>query len=209
MGRKRLAIVRAARQAFLEGGYARTSMDSIAKAAEVGIKTLYRHFENKDDLFSAVMQAACNPEAFDEVTGEWRAQTEEPERPWSSKPASTALIAAGIEYLEHVLSDEQLALYRVITQDAHNFPELGRRYREQVVERSYDIFIRYLNGQIPAEGWKIRNKRDAAQTFTALLRAGIFEEVLHGLRGVSDSEIAAHARCVAAKMLVLLRAGSC
>ncbi len=209
MGRKRLVIVRAAQQAFLEGGYAKTSMDSISKAAGVGIKTLYRHFENKDDLFSAVMQAACNPEAFDEATGEWRKQNEEPERPWFSKPPSAALIAAGIEYLQHVLSGEQLALYRVVTQDAHSFPELGRRYAEQVVERSYDIFIRYINGRIPAEGWKIRSKRDAAQVFTALLRAGIFEEVLLGLRRFSDSEIAAHARRVAAKMLVLLNSGSC
>ncbi len=125
MGRKRLAIVSAARKAFLEGGYGKTSMDSIAKAAEVGIKMLYRHFENKDDLFSALMQAACNPEAFDEVTGEWKKQTDEPERPWYSKPPRAALAAAGIEYLQHVLSEEQLALYRVVTQDAYSFPELG------------------------------------------------------------------------------------
>lgn len=209
MGRKRLAIVRAARQAFLDGGYAKASMDSIAKAAGVGIKTIYRHFENKDDLFSAVMQAACNPEAFDEVSGEWKKQAGEPERPWFSKPPRTALVAAGIEYLQHVLSDEQLALYRVVTQDAHTFPELGRRYREQVVERSYDVFIRYLTRWIPAESWKIGDKRDAARVFTALLRAGIFEEVLHGLRRFSDSEVAGHARRAAARMLVLLASGHC
>lgn len=209
MGRKRLVIVRAARQAFLEGGYAKTSMDSISKAAGVGIKTLYRHFENKDDLFSAVMQAACNPEAFDEVSGEWRKKTAEPERPWFSRPPRAALVAAGTEYLQHVLSDEQLALYRVVAQDAHSFPELGRRYREQVVERSHDVFIRYLTRWTPTEGWKIRNKKDAAQTFTALLRAGIFEEVLHGLHRFSDSEVAAHARRTAATMLVLLDAGCC
>lgn len=204
MGRKRLAIVGAAREAFLEGGYANTSMDSIAKAAEVGIKTLYRHFENKDDLFSAVMQAACNPEAFDEMSGEWRKQADEPERPWFSKPPRTALVAAGIEYLQHVLSDEQLALYRVVTQDAHRFPELGRRYREQVVERSYAVFIRYLIRWIPTEGWNIRDKRGTAEVFTALLRAGIFEEVLHGLRRFSDSEITSHSRRAAANMLILL-----
>ncbi len=209
MSRKRLAIVSAAREAFLDGGYGRTSMDSIAKAAEVGIKTLYRHFENKDDLFSAVMQAACNPEAFDEVTGEWRKQADEPDRVWFSKPPRTALAAAGIEYLQHVLSEEQLDLYRVVTQDAHRFPELGRRYSEQVVERSYEVFISYLNRWSSGESWKIRDKRGAALTFAALLRAGIFEEVLHGLRKFSDSEIAAHARRSAASMLVLLNSGSC
>ena len=207
MSRKRFAIVRAARQAFLEGGYAETSMDSIAKAAGVGIKTVYRHFENKDDLFSAVMQAACNPKAFDEVTGRWKKQEKEPERVWFSKPPRGALVAAGIEYLEHVLSDEQLALYRVVTQDAHSFPELGRRYRERVIERSHEVFAHYLTRWIPIEKWKIRDKRGAAKTFTALLRADIFEDVLHGLREFSDSEITARARAAAVKMLILLNSG--
>ena len=59
MERKRAAIVAAARQVFLENGYAQASMDRIAESAAVSVKTIYRHFENKDELFSAVMQAAC------------------------------------------------------------------------------------------------------------------------------------------------------
>jgi len=208
MSRKRFLIVSAARQAFLEGGYAKASMDTIAKAAGVGIKTLYRHFENKDDLFSAVMQAACNPEAFDEVSGEWKEPAEEPDRPWFSKVPRTALVAAGVECLHHTLSAEQLALYRVVTQDAHNFPELGRRYQEQVIERSNNIFVDYLTRWASHEEWRIRDKRGAARAFMALLRAGIFEETLHGLREFSDAEIASHARRSAAQMLVLLQASS-
>jgi TetR/AcrR family transcriptional repressor of mexJK operon len=204
MSRKRFAIVRAAREAFLERGYAKASMDGIAKAADVGIKTLYRHFENKDDLFSAVMQAACNPEAFDEVSGEWREGFDEPERPWFSKPPRAALVAAGIEYLQHVLSDEQLALYRVVTRDVHNFPELGRRYREQVIERGHVVFVQYLIRWIPVERWRVKDKQTAASIFTALLRAEVFEEALLGMHRFSDSEIAAQARAAAASMLVLL-----
>jgi TetR/AcrR family transcriptional repressor of mexJK operon len=207
MGRKRLAIVRAARKAFLEGGYAKTSMDGIANAAGVGIKTVYRHFENKDELFSAVMQAACNPEAFDDVTGRWKEQDEEQDRPWFSKQPTSALPAAGIEYLQHVLSGEQLALFRVVTQDAHKFPELGKRYREQVIDRSHDLFVRYLTRWTPVEKWKIRNKRGAASVFTALLRAGVFDESLHGLHRYSEPEIAAHARRAAVRMLLLLNSG--
>jgi len=208
MARKRFAIVQAARQAFLEGGYAQTSMDSIAKAAGVGIKTVYRHFEDKDDLFSAVMQAACNPDAFDTATGRWKEPKEEPERPWFAKPPHSALVAAGMEYLHHLLSDEQLALYRVVIRDAHSFPELGRRYQEQVIERAYDVFVRYLGRWIAVEKWNIGDKRGAAQTFTALLRAGIFENALYGRRRVSEDEITTHARAAAAKMLILLNSGS-
>jgi AcrR family transcriptional regulator len=53
------AIVDAARQFFLAGGYAQTSMDTVAEKAGVAITTVYRHFNNKDDLFRAVMQLTC------------------------------------------------------------------------------------------------------------------------------------------------------
>lgn len=204
MRRKRSAIVHAAQRSFLNGGYARTSMDGIAEAAGVGIKTVYRHFENKDDLFSAVMQAACNPEAFEELSGNEQERPAEPERLWFSKPPRTALVMAGIEYLEHALSEEQLALYRVVTQDAHLFPELGRRYRDQVIERQNEVFVHYLKRWIPIEKWKVKDKRNAGSTFVGLLRADIFEDALHGLRKFDASEIASHARMAATQMLVLL-----
>ena len=53
MERKRGAIVAAARQTFLENGYGQASMDRIAESAPVSVKTIYRHFKNKDELFSA------------------------------------------------------------------------------------------------------------------------------------------------------------
>jgi AcrR family transcriptional regulator len=60
MEQKRTAIVTAARRAFLDSGYSKTSMDGIAEAAQVSVKTTYRRFENKDELFSAVIWAVGN-----------------------------------------------------------------------------------------------------------------------------------------------------
>ena len=207
MKRKQSAIVRAARNLFLEGGYAKTSMDSIAEAAGVGIKTVYRHFLNKDDLFSAVMQAACHPTAFEDLGLEEQEQAAETEKPWFTEKPSTALVMAGIEFLQHVLSEEQLALYRVVTQDAHRFPDLGRRYKEQVIDHRDEIFIRYLNRWAPIENWNVKDHYGAANTFTSLLRASVFDDALHGLRTFDATEIAAHARFAAEKMLVLLDSG--
>jgi AcrR family transcriptional regulator len=207
MKRKRGAIVDAARQAFLDNGFAQTSMDCIAATAGVSIKTVYRHFENKDDLFSAVMQAACSPDGFDELKGKKQDPAPLLERPWFSKPPRTALVMAGIEYLQHTLSKEQLALYRVVTQDAHRFPELGRRYREEVVERRSALFSHYLDRWTAVEKWKVKDGRHAANTFVGLLRANLFEEALHGLHNFDPSEISAHARLAAASMLILLKAG--
>ena len=207
MKRKRGAIVDAARQAFLDNGFAQTSMDCIAATASVSIKTVYRHFENKDDLFSAVMQAACSPDGFDELKGKKQDPAPLLERPWFSKPPRTALVMAGIEYLQHTLSKEQLALYRVVTQDAHRFPELGRRYREEVVERRNALFSHYLDRWTAVEKWKVKDSRHAANTFVGLLRANLFEEALHGLHNFDPSETSAHARLAVANMLILLKAG--
>jgi AcrR family transcriptional regulator len=208
MKRKRAAIVDAARQAFLERGYAETSMDRIAAAAGVGIKTLYRHFEDKDDLFSAVMRSACSPGGFEKLDGEAQNQAPSPERPWFSKPPHTAFVMAGVEYLQHALSNEQLALYRVVTRDALRFPELGRRYWEEIIESRNALFAHYLERWAAAEKWKVKDRRLAASTFAGLLRADLFEDALYGLHDFDKSEISAHARSAAANMLILLRAGA-
>ncbi len=207
MKRKRSSIVEAARRAFLESGYAETSMDRIAAAAGVSIKTVYRHFDNKDELFSAVMQAACSPGRSEHLDSSGQEPHQPLERPWFSKPPRTALTMAGTEYLQHILSKEQLALYRVITRDAHRFPELARSYRDQVMEYRIALFTRYLELRAPVEKWKIKSRRSAANVFDALLRAGIFEEALQGLHEPTEQEIAAHARYAAAYMIVLLRDG--
>jgi TetR/AcrR family transcriptional regulator len=44
-------ILAAARQVFLDRGYARATMDEVARAADFSKPTLYQYFENKDALF--------------------------------------------------------------------------------------------------------------------------------------------------------------
>ncbi|MFB9311632.1 TetR/AcrR family transcriptional regulator [Nocardioides plantarum] len=53
--RNRDRIVEVAREVFREQGY-EASLDLIAKRAEVGAGTLYRHFPTRDDLIDAIMQ---------------------------------------------------------------------------------------------------------------------------------------------------------
>lgn len=55
---KRTAILKAARENFLTGGYSGAAMAEIAREADVSTATLYKHFASKDALFSAVVQAA-------------------------------------------------------------------------------------------------------------------------------------------------------
>ncbi|OOP63774.1 TetR family transcriptional regulator [Arthrobacter sp. SRS-W-1-2016] len=55
--RNRDRIVEIARALFRVKGYEAVSMDEVAKTAEVGPGTLYRHFPTKESLYDAVLEA--------------------------------------------------------------------------------------------------------------------------------------------------------
>ena len=54
--RKRQDILQAAKELFTESGFHGTSMDALAKAANVSKATLYSHFDDKDTLYRALIQ---------------------------------------------------------------------------------------------------------------------------------------------------------
>ena len=201
MARKRALIVNAAQKAFLESGYAEASVNHIAEEAGVSIKTLYRHFESKDDLFNAVMQGACGNGANDDAEA-----NKEPPAWYAAAPAK-AFPLAGEAYLRHILSPDQLALYRVVVRDSDRFPELGHRYLEVVAGGRDRVFADYLDLWREREGWKVRDNRAAAQIYASLLKSSIFDDVLLGLPVPSAKEIRLQARSAAENMLTLLRAG--
>lgn len=201
MARKRSVIVDAALKAFLDAGYAEASVNHIAAAAGVSIKTLYRHFDSKDDLFTAVMQAACGKMPGSDTSEDGEAPA------WYAAPPAEALAQAGEEYLRSVLSPDHLALYRVVTRDAHRFPELGRRYHEETTGTRDAKFSGYLDLWAKRAGWTVRDKRAAAQVFAGLLKARIFDEALLGLRRPAGTAIIEKAREAAKSMLLLLNDG--
>lgn len=194
MAQKRALLVGAALRAFLENGYAASSVNRIAQDAGVSIKTLYRHFESKDDLFTAVMVAACE-----------REEGEMPE--WFSEPPERALPLAGADYLRHVLSEQQMALYRVVVRDALRFPELGHRYHAEVVSRRDDTFAAYLDRWLPSLECEVTDKKAAAAAFSGLLKARLFDEVAYGVRTPAEKDIAVHAKRASTLMLLLLKSG--
>jgi TetR/AcrR family transcriptional regulator len=59
---RRDAILRAAERVFHQRGFAQTTMDHVAAAAELSKGTLYLYFKNKDDLFVAL--SSCMVDDF-------------------------------------------------------------------------------------------------------------------------------------------------
>jgi AcrR family transcriptional regulator len=195
MERKREVIIKAALAAFLEDGYASSSVNRIAEKAGVSIKTLYRHFDNKDDLFVAVIQTACKANAG----------TEEPT--WLDLPPLEGLTQAGSEHLPFALSVEQLALYRVVTLEAQRFPELGKRYHSEVVGDRLAQLTRYFDRWPESLRTKIRDPLRAARAFSALLQGDLLETALLGVLVPGPDELRTQAHDAAAGLLALIEAG--
>ncbi len=67
----RSEILRVARARFLCSGYKGTSIRAIAEDAAVSLGSIYTYFENKDQLFRAVLQPTLDviDHAFDEYRG--------------------------------------------------------------------------------------------------------------------------------------------
>ncbi|MCI2421405.1 TetR/AcrR family transcriptional regulator [Saccharopolyspora sp. K220] len=158
----------------------------------VSIKTLYRHFENKDDLFVAVIQAACAAAAGDEHPA------------WLDLPLVDALTEAGAEHLAFVLSPDQIALYRVVARDAPRFPQLGTRYREQVMGERTGVFVRHLKHWPADARAKVNDPLSLSRTYFALLHADLLETALLTGTVPAPDELRAHARHAATCLVTLL-----
>ena len=115
--RKRHAILQAATTAFLRNGYVGTSMDEIAALAAVSKQTVYKHFADKETLFSELVTATVT-EASDAVHVEVLHLQD-------SGDIEADLRDLARRQLAKVMQRQVLQLRRLVIGEANRFPELG------------------------------------------------------------------------------------
>jgi TetR/AcrR family transcriptional regulator, mexJK operon transcriptional repressor len=121
--RKRASILKAATSVFLEKGYLGTSMEEIASLAAVSKQTVYKHFADKERLFSEIVTNTVN-DAADRVHAEVRDLAE-------STNMEGALGELARRQLRLVMQPQVLKLRRLVIAEAGRFPELGRAFYER------------------------------------------------------------------------------
>lgn len=132
-----VVIVNAARKQFAGSGFAGTSMESVARAAGVSTKTLYRLFPNKvalfegmvtertDTLVSTVKLRACDGGDVEAALGE-------------------ALLMCG----ELMLDGEVIALQRVIAGESDKFPDIAEAFFTRAIMRTQGALADWLRVQV-------------------------------------------------------------
>lgn len=121
--RKHRAIVEAATEVFLAQGYAGTSIDQIAARAAVSKPTVYKHFSDKQALFTAIVTHTVDEAA-------------EPVHAEVASLRDTGDVAADLRDLARrqlslVMRPQLLRLRRLVIGEAGRFPELGRLFAER------------------------------------------------------------------------------
>jgi TetR/AcrR family transcriptional repressor of mexJK operon len=173
---RRAAIVAVARSAFLEHGYAATSMSTIATQMGGSKGTLWAYFPCKEDLFTAVL---------DDVTASFRQNLDDALRP--GRDCHTTLLDFSQRFLAKMLNPDTIRLQRLIVGEGGRFPEIGRifyaRGPQFVLERLSD----YVRGRM--EAGDLRND-DPMQAAMNLIQLTQMQHNLRlwGIVGIPDAE---------------------
>ncbi len=182
---RRSAIVCAAKGAFLENGYAGMSMSGLVATLGASKATLWSYFRSKEDLFAAVLEDAAG------AYGRALAQ-----RLMLSDDLRSGLVTFGKDLIGKMLSEEGLALSRLITAESGRFPEVGKLFYAQAAGPVEASLIAYLRRHIDGGALLPDDPARLARTLIDLCQ-GIQQRRLWGLERLNDQEIEAEASRVA------------
>jgi TetR/AcrR family transcriptional regulator, mexJK operon transcriptional repressor len=156
---KDIAILEAARAAFLEHPYDRVSMDAIASRAGVSKATVYAKYQSKEGLFIATMSEQCGA-IYEQARSDTR----------SGGPLDGALRDLGERFMAMILSPDVAAMHGVMIQAAQARPELTHLYYQAVVETSINTLAETLDIGASRGDIVCEDTRRASVQFIAMIQ---------------------------------------
>ena len=157
---KRRQILDGASKVFMDLGFDGASMGEIARSAGVSKGTLYVYFADKNRLFEAIVER----EMLDQQKVAFNF---DPER-----DVATTLREFGQAYIELLCRPGGGSAIRTVMAIAERMPEVGRRYYENVLEKTINRLAAYLEAQ--AKDLAIADCQLAASQFMQMCQASLF-----------------------------------
>lgn len=155
---KRLNILCAATDLFIEFGYAGVSMDQIADKAGVSKQTLYSHFGAKADLFVAAVKSKCIQY---QLSGD---------SIFESKPVEEVLLLLARHLIALLLSPEGVKVHRLCCTEAEQHPEVSTLFYDAGPSYVIDMLSQYLERQDQLGTLVVENPRFAACQFLFMVK---------------------------------------
>ncbi len=159
---KRRQILAGASKVFMDLGFDGASMGEIARAAGVSKGTLYVYFADMNRLFEAIVEQ----EMLDQQKVAFNFAPE--------RDVPTTLREFGQAYIELLCRPGGGSAIRTVMAIAERMPEVGRRYYEQVLEKTINRFAAYLEAHVQAGEIAIPDCQLAASQFMQMCQASLF-----------------------------------
>ncbi|RWM75140.1 MULTISPECIES: TetR/AcrR family transcriptional regulator [Mesorhizobium] len=184
-------IVDAAGELFVELGFQATTLDKVAQRAKISKLSIYRHFENKEALFSAAIAAHCHqlaPAAFSEgVDGS----------------AEDQLMAVGSSLLRTLLSADVRSVEAMIMADKTNQKSLSKLFYEAgsaQVMAQIEALLRQMHAKAVLN---VPDPVQSARLFAALIKGSDLLTIARfdQARAEDDHEIESYCRSAVAMFI--------
>jgi TetR/AcrR family transcriptional regulator, mexJK operon transcriptional repressor len=156
--RKRLAILEAGRAVFVRNGYGRASMDEIAAVAKVSKQTVYKHFADKENLFTEI------------ITGDMDQRSEELMGALTdSEDADGDLRQLARSHIASIVKPEVMRVRRMVIGEADRFPKLARAWSQMGIDRGLAKLAERFAELARRGGLRVEDPVLAAQHFNWLI----------------------------------------
>lgn len=176
--RKRKQILDAATVLFTEQGYSSTSMDLIARNAQVSKQTVYSHFGNKDELFAASIKQKCDSYHMTEISID---STSEP---------SEILFVLAKRFLAMLTSKEALAIHKTCAYESKSYPQLSELFYQEGPERVVNEVAQLMSKFHSNQQLNIPEPKFAALQFLNLAKGECWMRVeFNTKKQISEAEI--------------------
>jgi len=161
-GEIRDEILDVATTLLLRDGYGATSIEAVAKRARISKRTFYHRFQNKAELFGAVVHRLVE-----------KLRPQNDAQLFEGGAFEEILERLALVVVHAALSPQVLALQRVIIAEATRFPELAAVLNEQGARReAIDRVAALLERQARAERFTLENAQFAAEEFLQMVVSG-------------------------------------
>lgn len=164
---KRGQIIDGAKRVFMSMGFDAASMNDITREAGVSKGTIYVYFENKEDLFAAMIERERNRvvQTVKHALNDHEAIDE-------------ALFDFGVTLTTHMTADATIRAMRMVVGVSDRMPQLAKRFFAATPESGFTVLQAYLDRQVAAGALDIEDTDLAARQFIELCLAGMLKRRL-------------------------------
>jgi AcrR family transcriptional regulator len=161
---RRNQIIFAAREVIASEGYSKASIKKIAAQAKLNSPALiYWYFDNKADLFAAVLSEASL--LLHEVNSNHQLESLLPEE---------ALSILAQCFFETFESDTNKRIFRILISESMNNPEVAAHFSATVIMPVRDFLIPYFQQKMDESLLRQHNPKISARAFAGMLVHAVF-----------------------------------